>query len=82
MAGEKKADVWDAMRLMAERNQDIGSTNTMVRAQTVKAGAEVTMGMPVDWFNKIVFNEGKYITCLFVINAEQLEAAKKELGVI
>lgn len=60
-----------AMAEMAQADGDITMGNQFVRGQSTKRGDEITMGMPGGQINKIA--SGKYIICLFLINAEQLE---------
>lgn len=65
---------FEAMAAMAEANGDIMSTNQFVRGQNTKRGDELTMGMVEGQLAKIA--SGKYITCLFVINADEFEQFK------
>lgn len=65
---------FEAMAAMAEASGDIASTNQFVRGQNTKRGDEITMGMPEGQLTKIM--SGKYITCLFLINADEFESFK------
>lgn len=66
-----------ALDLMVQRNQDISASTTVVRGNATKRGDEITMGTAAGHLEKMI--NSKYLFVLYVVNAEQFNAAKKEL---
>lgn len=69
-----KRNAFEAMKAMADANGDIASSNHFVRGQNTKRGDEITIGCAEGILQKVA--SGKYITCLFIINADEFEQFK------
>lgn len=74
----KKANSFDVLKIMSERDLDIKLSNTMVRADLNKRGGHVTMGVTQEVIHDIM-NNTPLILALIVANQDQFDAIRAEL---
>lgn len=70
---------FDVLKIMSNRNMDIGLCTTFLGGQTVKAGAEVKFGMPAEMFQKLVLDK-KYRAVVLMWDTEQFSSVEQELA--
>lgn len=72
----------EAMQIMAKKDQDISVSTELLGLKVVKAGGKVTIAtdsrVAQELMHDLVFDTGKYICALYVINREQLNRAKND----
>lgn len=80
-----KPNAFDVIKTMSLRNLDVRATNTVVNAQTVKAGGHVTFGVDTGTVNAVLndmlgVTKSKYRVFMMVVNSEQFNEVEKELS--
>lgn len=68
----------DKLSQMANNNQNIRMSTSLVRADKVKAGGHITMGIDGETLMELVLHPEKYMVALYVIDREQFNAIKDE----
>ena len=71
---------FDVMAIMAKENKDIRATPHFVSAELAKGGGHVTMGVDPQVIHDLVFNDGKYVCVLYIVNEAEFDHIKRQSG--